>query len=265
LSTSSLPAGIPAGTAAFSLAGQRALVIGGGSGIGRAIAVGLAGAGATVSVAGRRKEKLEEALGAIAARGPAGKAHPVDARGKTAIAELLAACRRDGGVPDILVNSQGATAIKPTFEIDEADYDRVFDTNLKGVFFCCMAFGRAMLERGSGSIVNIASVSSFRGWPGSSVYGMTKQAVRALTETLGAEWAAQGVRVNAIAPGFFITDLNRNMPDERKKRAIERTPMRRFGELPELVGAAVYLCSPAARYVTGTTIAVDGGFLAAGI
>jgi NAD(P)-dependent dehydrogenase (short-subunit alcohol dehydrogenase family) len=192
--------------------------------------------------------------------------HPTDARERGGIAALLAACQRDGGLPDILVNSQGVTAIKPTFEITEDDYDRVFDTNVKGVFFSCMAFGKAMLERGSGSIINIASVSSFRGWPGSAVYGMTKQAVRGLTETLGAEWAARGVRVNAIAPGFFMTELNRDaMSPERKQRAIGRTPMGRFGELPELIGAAVYLCSPAARYVTGATIAVDGGFLATGI
>lgn len=257
---------IPTGTSAFSLAGQSALVIGGGSGIGREIAIGLAAAGAKVSVAGRRKDRLEEALAAIGAQGAAGKAHSVDVRERRAVAALLEACRHDGGVPDILVNSQGTTAIKPTFEISEDDYDRVFDTNVKGVFFCCMAFGRPMLERGSGSIVNIASVSSFRGWPGSAVYGMTKQAVRGLTETLGAEWAPRGVRVNAIAPGFFMTEINRDaMSPERKQRAIGRTPMGRFGELPELVGAAVYLCSPAARYVTGATIAVDGGFLAAGI
>jgi NAD(P)-dependent dehydrogenase (short-subunit alcohol dehydrogenase family) len=257
---------IPAGTEAFSLAGQSALVIGGGSGIGREIAIGLAAAGARVSVAGRRRDRLEEALSAIGARGAAGKAHPVDARGRGAIAALLEACRGDDGVPDILVNSQGTTAIKPALEIGEDDYDRVVDTNMKSVFFACIAFGRAMLARGSGSIVNIASVASFRGLPGSAVYCMTKQAVRGLTETLGAEWAPKGVRVNAIAPGFFMTELNRDaMSPERKQRAIGRTPMGRFGELPELVGAAVYLCSPAARYVTGATIAVDGGFLAAGI
>lgn len=257
---------MPFGTAAFSLAGQSALVIGGGSGIGREIALGLAAAGAKVSVAGRRKDRLEEALSAVGARGAAGKAFPADARAPAAIAALLAACQRDGGTPDILVNAQGVTAIKPTLEIGEDDYNRVFDTNLKGVFFCCTLFGKAMLARGSGAIVNIASISSYRGWPGSAVYGMTKQGVRALTETLGAEWAAQGVRVNAIAPGFFMTELNRDaMSEDRKQRAIQRTPMRRFGELAELAGAAVYLCSPAARYVTGATIAVDGGFLAAGI
>ena len=255
----------PAGTAAFSLAGQNALVIGGGSGIGRAIAIGLAGAGAKVSVAGRRKDWLEEAIDTIHAKGPAGKAYPVDARASAALGGLLAQCQKDGGAPDIVVNAQGVTAIKPTLEIGEDDYDRVIDTNVKSVFFSCLTFGRAMLARGSGSIVNISSLAAYRGWPGSAVYGMSKHAVKALTETFGAEWAAQGVRVNAIAPGFFITDLNRNMPDERKRRAIERTPMRRFGELTELVGAAVYLCSPAARYVTGATIAVDGGFLASGI
>jgi len=254
----------PKGIDAFSLAGQAALVIGGGSGIGRELAIGLAAAGAKVSVAGRRKERLEEALSAIGAKS-AGKAHPTDARDPAAIAALLAQCQQSGGVPDILVNAQGVTAIKPTLEIGEEDYDRVLDTNLKSLFFSCTIFGKAMLARGSGSMVNISSLAAYRGWPGSAVYGMSKHGVKALTETLGAEWAAQGVRVNAIAPGFFITDLNRSMPENRKQRAIERTPMRRFGQLEELVGAAVYLCSPAARYVTGATIAVDGGYLAAGI
>jgi NAD(P)-dependent dehydrogenase (short-subunit alcohol dehydrogenase family) len=256
---------MPAGTAAFSLAGQSALVIGGGSGIGRAIAIGLAAAGARTSVAGRRKDWLEEAIGAIGAKGPAGRPHPLDARDPRALAGLLARMQKDGGAPDIVVNAQGVTAIKPTLEIVEEDYDRVVDTNVKSVFFSCLTFGRAMLARGSGCIVNISSLAAYRGWPGSAVYGLSKHAVKAVTETFGAEWAAQGVRVNAIAPGFFITDLNRNMPDERKKRALDRTPMRRFGELPEIVGAAVYLCSPAARYVTGATIAVDGGYLATGI
>jgi len=256
---------LPVGVDAFSLYGQRALVIGGGSGIGREIAIGLAGAGATVSVAGRRRDRLDETLAAIGAKGKAGAAHPADVREPDTIKSILAACERGGGVPDIVVNAQGVTAIKPTLEVDEADYDRVLDTNLKSVFFSCLTFGRAMLARKSGSIVNISSLAAYRGWPGSAVYGLSKHGVKALTETFGSEWAPHGVRVNAIAPGFFITDLNRTMPDERKKRAIDRTPMRRFGELPELVGAAVYLCSPSARYVTGATIAVDGGFLASGI
>jgi NAD(P)-dependent dehydrogenase (short-subunit alcohol dehydrogenase family) len=254
-------AAIPAGTAAFSLAGQNALVIGGGTGIGREIAIGLAGAGAKVSLAGRRKEKLDEVLATIGAKG-AGKSFATDARDPAALEALLKQC---GGAPDIVVNAQGVTAIKPTLELKEEDYDRVIDTNVKSVFFSCLTFGRAMLARGSGSIVNISSLAAYRGWPGSAVYGTSKHAVKGLTETFGAEWAAKGVRVNAIAPGFFITDLNRNMPDDRKQRALDRTPMRRFGDLPDLIGAAVYLCSPAARYVTGATIAVDGGYLAAGI
>ncbi|HEY7610354.1 MAG TPA: SDR family oxidoreductase [Alphaproteobacteria bacterium] len=256
---------LPHGTAAFSLAGQSALVIGGGSGIGRELAVGLAAAGAKVSVAGRRKDRLDEALGAVRAKGTAGKAYPGDAREPATIAALLAQCQRDGGTPDILVNAQGVTAIKPTLELSEDDYDRVIDTNVKSVFFACTTFGRAMLARRSGSIVNISSLAGHRGWPGSAVYGMTKHAVKSLTETLGAEWAKEGVRVNAIAPGFFATELTSAMNDARRRRAIDRTPMGRFGELGELVGAAVYLCSPSARYVTGATISVDGGYLAAGI
>jgi NAD(P)-dependent dehydrogenase (short-subunit alcohol dehydrogenase family) len=149
---------MPAGTAAFSLAGQSALVIGGGSGIGRAIAIGLAGAGAKVSVAGRRKDWLEEAIGAIGGKGAAGKPYPTDAREPRALAGLLAQMQKDGGAPNIVVNAQGVTAIKPTLELGEEDYDRVIDTNVKSVFFSCLTFGRAMLARGSGSIVNISSL-----------------------------------------------------------------------------------------------------------
>ena len=250
----------------FSLAGRSALVIGGGSGIGRAIALGLAGAGADVHVAGRRAEKLADVGDAIRALGRRSSPFAADATDAAQLDRLVAEVERAVGIPDILVNAQGVLALKNAEDYDEADYDRIMDTNLKSVWFASTKFGRKMLARGSGVIISIASLASFRGFPRNGIYCMSKHGVRALTETLAAEWAARGVRVNAIAPGFFMTDLNRDvMSEERKARAIARIPAGRFGEVDELAGAAVYLASPAAAYVTGATIAVDGGFLATGM
>jgi len=250
----------------FALRGLRALVIGGGSGIGRAIALGLAGAGADVHVSGRRPAPLQEAAAAIRALGRQAQVFAADAADLGALEALVDRVEGEAGLPDVLVNAQGVLALKKAEDFDEADYDRIMDTNLKSVWFAATRFGRRMLARGSGSIVNIASLASFRGFPGNGIYCLSKHGVRALTETLAAEWASRGVRVNAIAPGFFLTDLNRDvMSDERKARALARTPMQRFGRVEELAGAAVYLASPAAAYVTGATIAVDGGFLASGM
>ena len=250
----------------FSLAGRRALVIGGGSGIGRAIALGLAGAGAEVSVAGRRLAVLHDACEAVRALGRGSVAHALDASNVAQIDRLVAELAAGDGVPDILVAAQGVMALKPSVDVDEADYERQMDTNVKSVWFACTRFGRVMLDRGSGSIINISSMASFRGFPRNSIYAVGKHGVRSITESLAAEWAAQGVRVNAIAPGFFITDLNRDaMNEARRERALARIPMARFGALEELTGAAVFLASPAARYITGITLPVDGGFLAIGL
>lgn len=250
----------------ISLAGASALVVGGGSGIGRAIALGLARAGADVHVGGRRLPALESTCAELRALGRRSRAFALDATRIDSLPGVVDAVEHGVGLPDVLVNAQGVMALGKAEDYTAADYDRIMDTNLKSVWFCCTAFGRRMLERGSGSIVNIASLASFRGFPGNGIYCMSKHGVRALTETLAAEWAPRGVRVNAIAPGFFLTDLNRDaMSQERKARALARTPMQRFGELDELAGAAVYLASPAASYVTGTTLPVDGGFLAMGM
>lgn len=251
---------------ATPLAGANALVIGGGSGIGRAIALGLARAGADVHVAGRRNSVLEEACAEMHALGRRSQAFTLDATRVDTLPAFVDAVAAAAGLPDVLVNAQGVMALAKAEDYTEADYDRILDTNLKSVWFACTAFGRAMLARGSGSIINIASLASFRGFPGNGIYCMSKHGVRALTETLAAEWATRGVRVNAIAPGFFLTDLNRDaMSEARKARALARTPMGRFGHVDELAGAAVYLASPAASYVTGITLPVDGGFLAMGM
>ena len=233
---------------AFSLAGRNALVIGGGSGIGRAIALGLGRAGADVHVAGRRAAVLADACEELRRLGRQSTSFAADATDAAQLDRLVADVERAVGVPDILVNAQGVLTLKNAEDYDEADYDRIMGTNLKSVWFASTKFGRRMLARGSGVIISIASLASFRGFPRNGIYCMSKHGVRALTETLAAEWAGRGVRVNAIAPGFFMTDLNRDvMSDERKARAMARIPAGRFGEVDELAGAAVYLASPAAR------------------
>ena len=249
----------------FSLEGRTALVIGGTSGIGLAIATAFLGAGARVVVAGRDAAKLERALAGLKRAGDA-HGYRADVAHLEEIRQLVAITLAHHTAIDILVNCQGVTTLKPAEEFTPADWDEIIQTDLKSVFFACVEVGRHMLERGSGSIINIASLASFRGWPRSALYAISKAGVVSLTETLGAEWAARGVRVNGIAPGFVMTDLNRDkMSPERKALALARTPMARFGESYDMAGAALFLASDASAYVTGETIRVDGGFLASGL
>jgi NAD(P)-dependent dehydrogenase (short-subunit alcohol dehydrogenase family) len=253
------------GEPGFDLQGRTALVIGGTSGIGREIALGFQAAGARVFVASSSAEKVERAQRELQQRDGSARGFVADVR-EAADLQRLADEVEAVATVDVLLNAQGTTVIKPALEFSAAEYAKVMRTNLDGVFWACVAFGRRMVARKRGTIINIGSLASFRGWPNSSVYAMTKSAVVSLTESLAAEWAASGVRVNAIAPGFFMTDMTRDrMSAERKARALARTPMGRFGELHELVGAAVYLASASAGFVTGATIAVDGGYLATGI
>jgi len=249
----------------FDLGGKTALVIGGSSGIGRALAMGFRQAGATVAIAGRTAQKLDEV---IAELGPADKtcAYVADVRSRAALDTLAAEIITAHGQIDILVNCQGTTVIKPALEVTEEDYDTILDTNLKSVFFACTVFGAHMIRQGGGTIINIASLSAHNGWAQAAPYSASKWGVVGCTKTLAAEWGRDNVRVNAIAPGFFMTDLNRQrMSEDRKSEARNRTAMQRMGELHELVGAAIFLASPASGFVTGSVLNVDGGYLASGI
>src|SRR5258706_3237032 len=249
----------------FSLEGQVALVIGGTSGIGKAIAAGFGESGARVIVAGRDARKLERAVAELKSLGDA-RGYSADVSDIADLRRLVGATLADHGCIDVLVNSQGMTTLKPAEEFTAEDWDEVIGTDLRSVFFACTEVGRHMLGRGRGAIINIASLASYRGWQRSALYGISKAGVVSLTETLAAEWAGRGVRVNAIAPGFVMTQLNRGkMGPERKARAVARTPMGRFREAGELAGAAIYLASAASVYVTGETIPVDGGLLATGL
>jgi NAD(P)-dependent dehydrogenase (short-subunit alcohol dehydrogenase family) len=250
----------------FSLAGKVALILGGSSGIGREIALGFHAAGATVVPVGKTAGKVAEVERALAAQGATAEGYTADVTQQAALSDTMTRIVAAHGRVDILVNSQGTTIIKPAEDFTREDYDLVMATNLTSVFFACTEIGRHMLRNGAGTIINIASIAAHRGVQRTAIYTMSKHGVLALTRTLAAEWATRGVRVNAISPGFFMTPLNRDkMAPERKEAALRRTPMHRFGVLDELVGAAIYLASPAASYVTGETIAVDGGFLAAGL
>ncbi|MBX3519136.1 MAG: glucose 1-dehydrogenase [Xanthobacteraceae bacterium] len=246
------------------LRNKRALVIGGSSGIGAAIAEGFAREGAHVGVIGRRQEKIDAVLPTLRKHDAKALGHAADMRGaKACKAAIDTAAEALGGL-DILVNSQGITVISPAADLSEEDYLSVIDTNLNSVFFSCQAAYPHMRGKG-GAIISIASLAGYRGWPMAAPYAASKHAVIAYTRTLATEWAGDNIRVNSISPGYFRTELTSVLKPERVALATSRTPMGRFGDLPEIAGAAIFLASDEASYVTGADLPVDGGFLAKGL
>jgi NAD(P)-dependent dehydrogenase (short-subunit alcohol dehydrogenase family) len=253
--------------APLDLTGKVAVVIGGTSGIGRAIAHGLAEAGANVVATSRRAEQVEATAEEIEERGRRTLRITSDVSDRSSLEQMRDQTIAVFGKVDILVNSAGRTKRAPTIDFAETDWNEIFDTNLTGTLRACQVFGRHMVERGYGRIINIASLTTFVALYEVAAYGASKAAVAALTRSLSIEWAPQGVCVNAIAPGVFRTALNQKLLDEseRGRELLLRTPMKRFGKVEELAGAAVFLASDAASFVTGEVLVVDGGFLASGV
>ncbi len=253
--------------AKLDLNGKVAVVIGGTSGIGRAIAHGLAEAGANVVCTSRRLDQVEITAKEIEERGRQTIRITSDVSDRNSLQHLLDECVKAFGKVDILVNSAGRTKRAPTVDFDENDWNDIIETNLTGTLRACQIFGRHFIENGYGRIINIASLSTFVSLFEVAAYSASKAAVASLTKSLAIEWAKLGVNVNAIAPGVFKTDLNRVLLEssERGKEFQMRTPMGRFGQVEELAGAAVFLASDAASFVTGEVLVVDGGFLASGV
>jgi len=251
----------------FDLTGKTAVVIGGTSGIGRAIGRGLAEAGADVVPTSRRIEQVTQTAHEIRALGRRSLEVVSDVGDRSSLDQLLVKCVEAFGKVDILVNSAGKTKRTPTIDVSEDEWNDILDTNVTGTLRACQVFGRHMLGRDYGRIVNIASLSTFVALYEVAAYSASKAAVAMLTKSLAIEWAPHGVNVNAIAPGVFRTALNQKLLDEteRGKEFLLRTPMKRFGNVEELAGAAVFLASEAASFITGEVLVVDGGFLASGV
>jgi 2-dehydro-3-deoxy-D-gluconate 5-dehydrogenase len=249
----------------FDLGGKRALVVGGTTGLGQAMALGLARAGADVCVAGLGTQGMEETAAAIAALGRRGASFSVDVTDEANVKRLMQdVVDRLGGI-DVLVNSQGAVHLQPAAEFDMADWQRVMDVNLKSVVLCCKHAGRHMLAAGRGKIVNVSSVRAFQGRAQDLAYAPSKGAVNQLTRSLAIEWGPRGINVNAIAPVFTLTAINRALLADPAKLewVLSRIPMKRLGELEDLFGPVVFLASAASDFVNGHTLPVDGGWLGA--
>jgi NAD(P)-dependent dehydrogenase (short-subunit alcohol dehydrogenase family) len=250
----------------FDLSGKIVVVVGGTSGIGRVLALGLADAGADVIATARRRNLVDEVGAEVERRGRRTLKVPCDVGDETSLAAMRDAVLNAFGRVDVIVSCAGTTRRAPTLEMDTAEWQRIVDVNLMGTLRAYKAFAPGMIANGSGRLIAIASLSSFVGLQEVSAYTASKSAVAGLTRALAVEWARHGVTVNAIAPGVFKTDLNATLlAGPRGQELLKRTPMGRFGRLEELVGAAVYLASDASSFVTGQLLVVDGGFLASGV
>jgi NAD(P)-dependent dehydrogenase (short-subunit alcohol dehydrogenase family) len=251
----------------LDLEGKVAVVTGGTSGIGRALVLGLAEAGADVVPTSRREKEVDEVAKEVESRGRRSHRVLTDVTDRKSIESASREILGRLGKVDILVNCAGRTKRMPTLEMPEEEFRAILETNLMGTYHACMVFGPHMLERGSGRIVNIASLASFVALLDVAAYTCSKTAVAGLTKSLALEWGPKGVNVNAIAPGVFRTDLNKALLDgsPRGQELLTRTPLKRWGKVEELAGAAVFLASDAASFVNGEILTVDGGFLASGV
>ena len=245
----------------FSYEGQRVLVTGASRGIGRALAVGFACAGADLVLAARTTSALEQTTKDIRALGRDVHCISFDQSSVTAVVESLA----DAGPIDVLINNAGVEDIRAAMDVDEALWDKIVDTNLKGAFFVARAVAAGMASRRRGVIVNLASLKSFVGVSTAVPYTASKSGILGMTRALSTEWASLGIRVNAIAPGYFRTELTEVFYDDPEWVAsmTKRVPLGRLGDLEDLVGTALFLGGRASNYVSGQCVVVDGGYLAA--